>query len=83
MATPSGGADPQPRSSRHRIAGYWQVLGRNSIPFEEMLEVDCVYVTGWSIWQDIMLFLKTVPAGGRADSIPPSRVEGEARQPGA
>jgi lipopolysaccharide/colanic/teichoic acid biosynthesis glycosyltransferase len=53
---------------RHRldltpgITGYWQVLGRNSIPFEEMLEADYAYVTGWSMWRDIRLLLETVPA---------------------
>lgn len=52
---------------RHRldlvpgITGYWQVLGRNSIPFEEMLEVDYSYVAGWSLWQDLRLLLKTFP----------------------
>ena len=53
---------------RHRldltpgITGYWQVLGRNSIPFEEMLEVDYAYVAGWSLWHDLRLLLQTVPA---------------------
>jgi exopolysaccharide biosynthesis polyprenyl glycosylphosphotransferase len=53
---------------RHRldlvpgITGYWQVLGRNSIPFEEMLEVDYAYVTSWSLWHDVRLLLQTVPA---------------------
>jgi exopolysaccharide biosynthesis polyprenyl glycosylphosphotransferase len=44
------------------ITGYWQVLGRNSIPFEEMLEADYAYVTGWSLLRDIKLLLETVPA---------------------
>lgn len=52
---------------RHRLdvvpgmTGYWQVLGRNNIPFEEMLEVDYCYVTSWSFWHDLKLLLKTVP----------------------
>jgi exopolysaccharide biosynthesis polyprenyl glycosylphosphotransferase len=52
---------------RHRldlvpgITGYWQVLGRNSIPFKEMLEVDYAYVTSWSMWQDLQLLARTVP----------------------
>jgi exopolysaccharide biosynthesis polyprenyl glycosylphosphotransferase len=54
--------------ARHRldlipgITGYWQVLGRNSIPFSEMLEVDYAYVSGWSLWQDLKLLVQTVPA---------------------
>jgi exopolysaccharide biosynthesis polyprenyl glycosylphosphotransferase len=44
------------------ITGYWQVLGRNSIPFEEMLDVDYAYVTGWSPLQDLKLLAQTLPA---------------------
>jgi exopolysaccharide biosynthesis polyprenyl glycosylphosphotransferase len=44
------------------ITGLWQVLGRTSIPFEEMVKLDYVYVTNWSLWMDIRLLLKTVPA---------------------
>jgi exopolysaccharide biosynthesis polyprenyl glycosylphosphotransferase len=44
------------------ITGLWQVLGRTSIPFEEMLKLDTVYVTNWSLWLDIKLLMKTVPA---------------------
>lgn len=43
------------------ITGYWQVLGRTSIPFDEMLEVDYAYVAGWSLWHDIQLLLRTFP----------------------
>lgn len=44
------------------ITGYWQVLGRNNMPFQEMLQVDYAYVAGWSLWQDVKLLLQTVPA---------------------
>jgi len=53
---------------RHRIdltpgiTGLWQVLGRTSIPFEEMLKLDYLYVTNWSLWQDVRLLLQTLPA---------------------
>jgi exopolysaccharide biosynthesis polyprenyl glycosylphosphotransferase len=43
------------------ITGYWQVLGRNNMPFREMLEVDYAYVAGWSLWHDIKLLLQTFP----------------------
>jgi lipopolysaccharide/colanic/teichoic acid biosynthesis glycosyltransferase len=42
------------------ITGLWQVLGRASIPFEEMLKLDYVYVTNWSVWEDLRLMLRTV-----------------------
>lgn len=44
------------------ITGPWQVLGRNDIPFEEMVTMDYLYVTNWSLMQDIVLMLRTVPA---------------------
>jgi lipopolysaccharide/colanic/teichoic acid biosynthesis glycosyltransferase len=44
------------------LTGFWQVLGRTSIPFEEMLKLDYLYVTNWSLWQDVRLLLRTVPA---------------------
>jgi exopolysaccharide biosynthesis polyprenyl glycosylphosphotransferase len=44
------------------ITGLWQVLGRTNIPFEEMIKLDYLYVTNWSLWTDIRLILKTLPA---------------------
>ena len=43
------------------ITGLWQVLGRNDIPFEEMVKLDYVYVTNWSLWWDIKILLRTIP----------------------
>jgi exopolysaccharide biosynthesis polyprenyl glycosylphosphotransferase len=49
------------------ITGYWQVLGRTRIPFEEMVKLDYLYVMNWSLWEDVRLILRTLPAivGGR------------------
>lgn len=49
------------------ITGYWQVLGRTRIPFEEMVKLDYLYVMNWSLWEDTRLLLRTLPAvlGGR------------------
>jgi exopolysaccharide biosynthesis polyprenyl glycosylphosphotransferase len=44
------------------ITGLWQVLGRTSIPFEEMIKLDYLYVTNWSLWTDVSLMLRTLPA---------------------
>ena len=52
---------------RHRadlapgITGRWQILGRTSIPFQEMVEIDYGYVTGWSLWLDVRTLLETLP----------------------
>lgn len=44
------------------MTGVWQVLGRTSIPFEEMIKLDYIYVTNWSLWMDVRLMLRTLPA---------------------
>jgi exopolysaccharide biosynthesis polyprenyl glycosylphosphotransferase len=49
------------------ITGLWQVLGRTSIPFEEMVKLDYLYVTNWSLWGDIRLILRTLPVVLRRD----------------
>jgi exopolysaccharide biosynthesis polyprenyl glycosylphosphotransferase len=43
------------------ITGMWQVMGRVSIPFEQMIMIDYLYVANWSLWTDIKLILQTVP----------------------
>jgi exopolysaccharide biosynthesis polyprenyl glycosylphosphotransferase len=46
---------------RPGITGPWQVLGRSGIPFEEMVRLDYLYVTGWSLFGDLKLILRTIP----------------------
>jgi exopolysaccharide biosynthesis polyprenyl glycosylphosphotransferase len=43
------------------ITGLWQVLGRSSIPFEEMVKLDYLYITTWSLANDCRLLLQTIP----------------------
>lgn len=43
------------------VTGPWQVLGRSDIPFEEMVKLDYLYVTGWSLLNDLKLLLRTIP----------------------
>jgi exopolysaccharide biosynthesis polyprenyl glycosylphosphotransferase len=43
------------------LTGPWQVMGRNSIPFQEMVKLDYLYVTDWSLWSDVKLLLRTLP----------------------
>ena len=45
---------------RPGMTGYWQVSGRNDIDYEERVQMDAWYVRNWSLWQDIVLLLKTV-----------------------
>jgi len=44
------------------LTGLWQVSGRSEVPFSQMLVLDYLYVTNWSLWGDIKLVFKTVPA---------------------
>ena len=44
------------------ITGLWQVLGRTTIPFEEMVKLDYLYVTNWSLREDLRLIMLTLPA---------------------
>jgi lipopolysaccharide/colanic/teichoic acid biosynthesis glycosyltransferase len=44
------------------ITGAWQVLGRAHIPFEQMIMIDYLYVANWSLWTDMKLILRTLPA---------------------
>jgi exopolysaccharide biosynthesis polyprenyl glycosylphosphotransferase len=44
------------------LTGLWQVHGRSHIPFEEMIDLDYIYVTNWSLWGDVKLLLRTLPA---------------------
>jgi exopolysaccharide biosynthesis polyprenyl glycosylphosphotransferase len=41
------------------LTGLWQANGRSEIPFEEMVNLDYVYVTNWSLWGDIKLLMRT------------------------
>ncbi len=41
--------------------GPWQVQGRCGIPFEEMVKLDYLYVTGWSLLGDLKLIGRTIP----------------------
>lgn len=41
----------------------WQISGRNKITsFEDWVALDLRYIDNWSIWLDIVILLKTIPA---------------------
>ena len=44
------------------LTGLWQVCGRSEVTFSQMLVLDYLYVTNWSLWGDIKLIFRTVPA---------------------
>ncbi|MCB9777311.1 MAG: exopolysaccharide biosynthesis polyprenyl glycosylphosphotransferase [Alphaproteobacteria bacterium] len=47
---------------RPGITGPWQVSGRSNLGFEAMVNHDIAYVQEWSLWLDIVILFKTVPA---------------------
>jgi exopolysaccharide biosynthesis polyprenyl glycosylphosphotransferase len=49
------------------ITGLWQVMGRSSTTFDEMVRLDLQYAKEWSFWMDLKILLKTPKAvlGGK------------------
>ncbi len=43
------------------MTGPWQILGSARVPLAEMIKLDYLYVTGWSLWSDVKILLRTVP----------------------
>ncbi len=44
------------------ITGLWQVSGRADISYEERVRLDMYYIRNWTIWFDLQLLLRTLPA---------------------
>lgn len=44
------------------ITGLWQVSGRSDTSYERRVRLDVWYVRNWTLWHDIAILLKTVPA---------------------
>ena len=40
----------------------WQVQGRSNIPFDKWVELDLEYIRNQSLWLDLKILLKTIPA---------------------
>ena len=49
-------------SVRPGITCLWQIQGRSSIAFEKWMKLDLQYIDQWSLWFDIKILLKTIPA---------------------
>jgi lipopolysaccharide/colanic/teichoic acid biosynthesis glycosyltransferase len=49
------------------MTGVWQVLGRDDIPFGEMVGLDYRYVTTWSLAHDVKLMFMTFAALARSN----------------
>jgi exopolysaccharide biosynthesis polyprenyl glycosylphosphotransferase len=49
-------------SVRPGITCLWQVNGRCSIAFEQWMKLDMQYVDEWSLWLDLKILARTIPA---------------------
>jgi exopolysaccharide biosynthesis polyprenyl glycosylphosphotransferase len=49
------------------ITCLWQINGRSGIPFDQWMLLDLQYMDEWSIWLDLKILAKTVPAVFRGE----------------
>lgn len=49
-------------SVRPGITCLWQVNGRSSLPFDKWMELDLEYIKKWSLWLDLKILARTIPA---------------------
>jgi exopolysaccharide biosynthesis polyprenyl glycosylphosphotransferase len=43
------------------MTGRWQIAGSSRVPLPEMVKMDYLYATRWSLWADLKILLRTVP----------------------
>jgi exopolysaccharide biosynthesis polyprenyl glycosylphosphotransferase len=48
------------------VTGLWQVSGRSELDFDELVRLDFLYLERWSVFLDLSILLKTIPAVVRA-----------------
>ena len=44
------------------MTGLWQISGRSSLGFDDLVRLDFYYIENWSLWLDISILAKTIPA---------------------
>jgi exopolysaccharide biosynthesis polyprenyl glycosylphosphotransferase len=44
------------------ITGLWQVSGRSELDFDDLVRLDFLYLERWSVFLDLSVLLKTIPA---------------------
>ncbi len=43
------------------MTGQWQIAGSARVPLEDMVKLDHLYVSNWTLWGDVKILLRTVP----------------------
>ena len=49
------------------LTGLWQVSGRSNTTYDERVALDMQYIATWSVWLDIKILLRTIPAVMQGD----------------
>ncbi len=44
------------------MTGLWQIAGRSDLPFDDLVRLDFYYLENWSLWLDVTILVKTIPA---------------------
>jgi len=44
------------------MTGLWQISGRSGLSFDDLVRLDFTYIENWSLWLDISIIVKTIPA---------------------
>ena len=49
-------------SMKPGITCTWQVSGRSDLEFDRWMELDLAYIDTWSLWGDLQIVARTIPA---------------------
>src|ERR1700740_2744193 len=49
-------------SIRPGITCLWQISGRSTVQFDRWMELDMEYIDHWSVWLDLEILIRTIPA---------------------
>ncbi len=44
------------------MTGLWQISGRSGLGFDDLVRLDFTYLENWSIWLDVTIIARTIPA---------------------
>jgi exopolysaccharide biosynthesis polyprenyl glycosylphosphotransferase len=44
------------------VTGLWQISGRSNLGFDDLVRLDFYYLENWSLWMDISILVRTIPA---------------------
>jgi exopolysaccharide biosynthesis polyprenyl glycosylphosphotransferase len=44
------------------MTGLWQIAGRSDLSFDDLVRLDFYYLENWSLWLDITIVARTIPA---------------------